>query len=91
MYTSFYVKEERLPELKSFIRNELLTARFESNPQKHGDKWFIVLTMEVEDGNKLSQFKDKWYKEDNTPKLKKNGGFLLFTYLCNFIKKLLKQ
>ena len=68
MYTSFYVTESRLNELKSFIRAELPTARFKHNPLKEGDKWFIALDMEVGDGNKLSKLIEKWYNEDNPPK-----------------------
>ena len=68
MYTSFYIAENRLDELKSFIRAELPTARFKHNPLKEGDKWFIGLTMEVEDSNKLNLLHNKWHDEDNPPK-----------------------
>lgn len=68
MYTSFYIAENRLNELKSFIRAELPTARFKHNILKEGDKWFIALTMEVEDGNKINLLHNKWYDEDNPPK-----------------------
>ena len=68
MYTSFYIEENRLNELKSFIRAELPTARFKHNPLKEGDKWFIALNMEVEDGNKLNLLHNKWHDEDNPPK-----------------------
>lgn len=64
MYSSFYIKENRLDELKSFIREFTPTVRFKHNPLKQGDKWFIALTMEVEDGNKLNQLFNKW-DEDN--------------------------
>lgn len=65
MYSSFYIKENRLDELKSFIREFTPTVRFKHNPLKEGDKWFIALTMEVEDGNKLNQLFNKWDEEDN--------------------------
>jgi hypothetical protein len=65
MYSSFYIKENRLDELKSFIREFTPTVRFKHNPLKEGDKWFIALTMEVEDGNKLNQLFNKWDDEDN--------------------------
>lgn len=65
MYSSFYIKENRLDELKSFIREFTPTVRFKHNPLKQGDKWFIALTMEVEDGNKLNQLFNKWDDEDN--------------------------
>jgi len=68
MYTSFYIEENRLNELKSFIRAELPTARFRQNPLKEGDKWFIALSMEVEDGNKLNLLHNKWHNEDKPPK-----------------------
>lgn len=67
MYTSFYISENRMNELMSFIKNELPSARFKHNPLKEGDKWFIALTMEVEDGNKLNLLHNKWYNEDNPP------------------------
>lgn len=65
MYSSFYIKEDRLGELKSFIREFTPTVRFKHNPLKQGDKWFIALTMEVEDGNKLNQLFIKWDEQDN--------------------------
>ena len=68
MYTSFYISENRLNELKYFIKAELPTARFKHNPLKEGDKWFIALNMEVEDGNKLNLLHNKWHNEDNPPK-----------------------
>lgn len=68
MYTSFYISENRLDELKSFIRTDLPTARFKCNPIKEGDKWFIALNMDVEDGNKLNLLHNKWFDEDNPPK-----------------------
>jgi hypothetical protein len=69
MYTSFYIKENRLDELKSFIRNFTPTVRFRHNPLKEGNQWFIALDMEVEDGNKLNELFNKWYSEDNPPKI----------------------
>jgi hypothetical protein len=39
MYSSFYIKEDRLGELKSFIREFTPTVRFKHNPLKQGDKW----------------------------------------------------
>ncbi len=63
MQTNFYVTENRLLELKSFIRKELPTARFKHNPLKQGDEYFISLTMEVQDGNKLNELHNKWHEE----------------------------
>ncbi len=69
MYMSFYISEARLDELKSFIRDFTPTVRFEHNPLKSGgDGLFIALTMEVEDGNKISGLQEKWHTEDNPPK-----------------------
>jgi len=68
MYTSFYISENRLDELKSFIRVFTPTVRFKHNPLKEGNKWFIALTMEVEDGNKLNELFERWDNEDNPPK-----------------------
>lgn len=65
MYTSFYIAENRLGEFKSFIRTYTPTVRFKHNPLKEGKQWFIALTMEVEDGNKLNELFNKWYNEDN--------------------------
>ncbi len=70
MYTSFYVTENRLDELKSFIRNSTPSARFNYNPQKEGNKWFISLNIEVGDSNKLNKLFNKWHEEDNPPKIK---------------------
>lgn len=68
MYTSFYIAENRLEELKSFIRAFTPTVRFKHNPLKEGNQWFISLTMEVEDSNKLNELFNKWHNEDNPPK-----------------------
>ena len=68
MYTSFYIAENRLNELKSFIRAELPTARFKHNPIKMGKEYNIALDLSVDDGNRLSQLREKWHNEDNPPK-----------------------
>jgi len=68
MYTSFYIAENRLDELKSFIRTHTPTVRFKHNPLKEGTKWFIALNMEVEDSNKMNELFNKWHDEDNQPK-----------------------
>lgn len=68
MYTSFYIVENRLNELKSFIRAELPTARFKHNPLKVGGEFNISLDLSVNDGNKLSELREKWHNEDNPPK-----------------------
>jgi hypothetical protein len=73
MYTSFYIAENRLNQLKSFIRAELPTARFKHNPLMIGMEYSISLDLSVEDGNKLSQLREKWYNEDNPPKSPKKS------------------
>ena len=75
MYTSFYIAENRINELKSFIRVELPTARFKHNPLKEGCRYFIALNMSIEDSNKLNELHNKWYEEDNTL-VKPNKSFL---------------
>ncbi len=74
MNTSFYIKEDRLNECKIFVRS-LPSARFNHNPLKQGNEWFISLTMEVHDGNKLNELFNKWHEEDK-PKGNINKGFL---------------
>jgi hypothetical protein len=70
MTIDFYIEENRLDECKIFIRS-LTTARFNHNPIKVGKKYNINLTLDVEDGNKLSQLFEKWYEEDK-PKERPN-------------------
>jgi hypothetical protein len=76
MYTSFYIEDKRYEELKDFIRTELTTARFASNPLREGNKWHICLTLEVQEGNKLNQLMSKWEEENALQKVKnKESGF----------------
>ncbi len=70
MYHSFYIPNGRLAELKNFIRNHTPSVRFVHNPLKEGEKYWIALTMTVEDNNKLSELFNKWYDIDN-PKIEK--------------------
>lgn len=57
MEIQFYTHE--VDETKHFIRTELPSARFLHNPIKIGDEWNISLSMSVEDGNKLSLWRNK--------------------------------
>lgn len=66
----FNITENRLDELKAFIRNNTPTVRFLQNPILIGKKWMISLSMETEDSNKLDDLFWKWYYEDN-PKINK--------------------
>lgn len=45
MYTSFYIKENRLNELKTFIRLNTPSVRFVHNPLKEGDQYYIAFTL----------------------------------------------
>lgn len=72
MYTSFNITESRLDELKLFIKTNLPTARFVHNPLKEGNKYFIALTMESADSNKLNELQNKWYDEDHPIIIKKS-------------------
>lgn len=83
MYTSFYIPENRLNELKSFIRSNTPTVRFRHNPLKEGNNYFIALDMEVEDSNKLNELYNKWHIEDNPPKIKEKN---ILYKLLNFFK-----
>ncbi len=84
MYSSFYIKENRLDELKKFIRTKTHSVRFKHNPLKEGDKFFISLTMDVEDGNILNELFNKWYDIDNPPNPPK-------TNILDKIKNLFKK
>ena len=72
MEISFYKKENRLAELKSYIKEQTPSVRFKNNPIKIGDKFNINLTLTVEDSNKLDILFNKWYANDN-PVVKKSG------------------
>jgi len=80
METSFYVKDERLEECKTFIRKSLPSARFIRDPFKVGNKWNINLELTVEDGNKLSSLQNRWHLEDNPIKKKKKNKLIQFFF-----------
>jgi hypothetical protein len=84
MRTTFYIQENRIEELKSFIRAELPTARFLQNPYKQGSEFSISLELTVEDGNKLSQLINNWYNQDNPYKSPKKSWLsrLLSNFYC---------
>ena len=84
MYTSFYIEENRLNELKSFIRSELPSTRFKHNPLKEGNKLFIALNMEVEDSNKLNLLLNKWNNEDNPSKSPNKSIFNRIIYFLTY-------
>jgi hypothetical protein len=64
MRTTFHIEQNRIEELKSFIRAELPTAKFNKEPYEQGGKFGISLTLTVEEGNKLSHFRKNLYKQD---------------------------
>lgn len=72
MEINFYIQENRLDELKLFIRAELITPRFKYNPLKMGNEYNIVLNLSVEDGNKLSKFLNTMYLENSLEKKHKS-------------------
>jgi hypothetical protein len=84
MENHFYIKENRLNELKSFIRSFTTTVRFKNNPIKQNGIYHISLTMEVKDGNKLNELFNKWYNEDSLQKEPKNS---IWKRLFNFYHK----
>jgi len=65
----FYVSsEERMNTVKTFIRQNMPTARFKSNPYKHTDgTWEFNVSYELSDMDKLTKLLNKFYYEDNPP------------------------
>lgn len=79
---TFNVKEHRLVELQNFIKKNLPSARFETNPYKVSFKtYYVSMSMKVEDANKLNGLKLEWFNEDNKPKEKKKNKFFNFKWL----------
>ena len=64
MIHTFYINENNLDKTKSFIRT-LPSASFRCNPMLVGDKYNMSIEMEVEDGNKLSQFLEQYYESNS--------------------------
>ena len=75
--TDFFVNENKVEECKRFIKS-LPTAKFNYNPLKMGDRYNFNITLNDEDGNKISQFISKLHKE-NLKKRKKT----FFNFLKN--------
>jgi len=71
----FYVKnDERMSKVKSFIRENMPTARFKSNPYKYSNgKWEFNISYEIGDMNKLSILLNDFYNEDNHKLIKKES------------------
>lgn len=56
MTTHFYIKSKDLTITKDFIRINLHSAKFLSNPTKIGNSYSITIISTVEDGNMLNEF-----------------------------------
>jgi len=72
---TFYVaNDERMNKVKSFIRQNMPTARFKSNPYKYSNgKWEFNISYELPDMNKLSVLLNEFYVEDNLFILKRKN------------------
>jgi len=72
---TFYVKnDKRMSKVKSFIRKNMPTARFKSNPYKYSNgKWEFNISYEITDINKLSILLNEFYYEDNPKHIKKES------------------
>jgi len=72
---TFYVaNDERMNKVKTFIRQNMPTARFKSNPYKYSNgKWEFHISYEIADMNKLSVLLNEFYNEDNPPLPKKES------------------
>lgn len=66
---TFYVEnDERMIKVKTFIRQNMPTARFKRNPYKYSNgKWEFNISYELPDINKLSKLLNEFYCEDNPP------------------------
>jgi hypothetical protein len=61
-------------KVKSFIRQNMPTARFKSNPYKYSNgKWEFNISYELPDMNKLSVLLNEFYVEDNLFILKRKN------------------
>ena len=75
----FNVKgKDRLIELQKFIKSNMKTCRFNNNPlsdySENSDKYWINISYDSEDQNKLNVLQNKWYEIDN-PKIVKKSFF----------------
>lgn len=83
MYQSFSIKEERLGELKNFIKITAPSVRFVGNPYKMTKLWFVAITLDVEDSDKLNELFNKWYDEDNPVKVENKSILKRFLSIFN--------
>jgi hypothetical protein len=70
---SFYLKKERLGEFKQFIRTQTSSVRFVCNPYLEGDKYYVKISSDIKDSNKLNELFEKYYIEDNPKPIKKES------------------
>jgi hypothetical protein len=73
MYTSFYISENRIDDLKLFIRTKLKTARFKANPLKIGAEYNVSLELSVEDCNNLNVIREEWIVDDTPVEIKSSS------------------
>jgi hypothetical protein len=86
---SFSVKtKQRMIEVNIFIKENMPTCRHISNPYCINDIWYIYISYEIQDINKLNSLQNKFYKEDSEKRkqieLEKTIGFKI----KKFFKKL---
>ena len=73
---------ERLVELQMYIKENMSTCRFSSNPFKlSSGKYMVSLSYDSQDINKLNKYHNKFYEIDNPPKVKEQS----------LIKKIIKK
>lgn len=64
--------DDRMNKVKTFIRQNMPTARFIQNPYRYDNgKWDFYISYESSDLNKLSKILEEFYLEDNPPPPKK--------------------
>ncbi len=64
--------DDRMNKVKTFIRQNMPTARFIQNPYRYSNgKWDFYISYESSDLNKLSKILEEFYLEDNPPPPKK--------------------
>lgn len=66
---TFYVaNDERMDKVKTFIRQNMPTARFKNNPYRFSSgKWEFNISYEMPDMNKLSTLLNEFHLQDNPP------------------------
>jgi hypothetical protein len=84
--TTFYVPQHRYYELKEFIRLHTPSVRHQHNPIPiKGEEFMMTLCLTVDDLNRLSKLREKWFSEDNELIKKDTKGVI--NKILNFFKK----